>query len=52
MKKALPLKHRGARRKPKARSKGLKHVLKTGLPPGIEREHFRDPGAAIRKKPA
>lgn len=29
----------------------LKHVIKTGLPPGIEPEQFWDPGSQVPTKP-
>ena len=42
------------RRKPgnrrRSQRRGLRHLMKTGLPPGIEREPLRDPGSTIRRK--
>ena len=41
-----------SKRKVRTPGENLKHLLKTGLPPGIEVEDFKDPGAHAPGGPA
>ena len=53
MKKSITIKRHAKRLKPKAPMRGtggLKHILITGLPPGIEPEQFWDPGSQTLRK--
>ena len=51
MDKTNPVDTRAPQQQPAAKEGSVKHVVRTGLPPGIENEDWKDPGKNAPKGP-